>query len=505
MNFLPIVTRELRVAARRRMTYWLRTSVALLAIGLSFFFILIFMVSPTPRGAALFVTLSYYAFGLCALAGVFTTADSLSEEKREGTLGLLFLTDLSGYDVVLGKFAAIAVNAFYGLLAVIPVMAIPILLGGVTGAEFWRMALALLNTLFFSLALGICVSAFGKDSQRTMGFTLAFLFIFIAGIPLASQLPSLGKFFLKFWDPGSVSPFWPVYYSFAATYAKAGYIQSLITSNVLAWGFLALASVKLPNAWQDRRSGAPNLVKIFAFDFAGRIQNPARRQKMLTVSPILWLMSGGRTLHWLTWIVAIVTAAIMVSLQVFGQDATFIAIFSIPLVLGLKIILAARATQFFVDARKSGALELLLSTPLTNQQIIQGQWLALKTIFMWPVIVVTAAMIWPIVAPIYLFSSNLDKALQHLFVSIWSLFGVGKFILDIFAIGWFGMWMGLSARRPALAPLWTILIGVILPAPLVMCCWADIAIDLVLIFWSKGKLEFDLRQKVSGGQKTIPF
>ena len=35
---------------------------------------------------------------LCAMRN---TADSLSAEKREGTLGLLFLTDLRGYDVVL--------------------------------------------------------------------------------------------------------------------------------------------------------------------------------------------------------------------------------------------------------------------------------------------------------------------------------------------------------------------------------------------------------------------
>src|SRR5215469_11630653 len=106
----------------------------------------------------MFSVLTFYAFGLCLLAGVFFTAHSLTEEKREGTLGLLFLTDLKGYDVVLGKFAAVSLNAFYALLALMPMTALPLLLGGVTGAEFWRMALALINALFFSLAAGICVS-----------------------------------------------------------------------------------------------------------------------------------------------------------------------------------------------------------------------------------------------------------------------------------------------------------------------------------------------------------
>ena len=34
------------------------------------------------------------------------TADCLSEEKREGTLGLLFLTDLRGYDIVVSSSSA---------------------------------------------------------------------------------------------------------------------------------------------------------------------------------------------------------------------------------------------------------------------------------------------------------------------------------------------------------------------------------------------------------------
>ena len=63
-------------------------------------------------------------------------------------MGLLFLTDLKGYDVVLGKFIARSLPALYGLLALLPLIGIPLLLGGVTGSEFWRMALALVNALF---------------------------------------------------------------------------------------------------------------------------------------------------------------------------------------------------------------------------------------------------------------------------------------------------------------------------------------------------------------------
>src|SRR5581483_9708968 len=103
------------------------------------------------------------------VAGRRFTADCLSEEKREGTLGLLFLTDLKGYDIVLGKLAATSVNGLYGLFALVPVLAVPLLMGGVANAEFWRTVLVLLDTFLLSLAVGMFASAVSKEMRRTMG------------------------------------------------------------------------------------------------------------------------------------------------------------------------------------------------------------------------------------------------------------------------------------------------------------------------------------------------
>jgi len=47
----------------------------------------------------IFTAFGIVAFGFTLLCGVFLTSDCLSEEKREGTLGLLFLTDLKGFDI----------------------------------------------------------------------------------------------------------------------------------------------------------------------------------------------------------------------------------------------------------------------------------------------------------------------------------------------------------------------------------------------------------------------
>src|SRR5260370_3617695 len=73
----------------------------------------------------LFIAFGVMALGFCLLAGIFLTADCLSEEKREGTLGLLFLADLKSYDVVLGKLIATSTHSVYGLLAVVSGVCVP--------------------------------------------------------------------------------------------------------------------------------------------------------------------------------------------------------------------------------------------------------------------------------------------------------------------------------------------------------------------------------------------
>src|SRR5216684_7169785 len=133
MTVLPIVERELRVASRRGGTFWTRLAITLAAILIGLIiFVLTLGFPPAQTGRHIFEWLSGLLFIYCVGYGRRATADCLSEEKREGTLGLLFLTDLKGYDVVLGKLAANSLNVFYCVLAVLPVLAVPLLMGGVT-------------------------------------------------------------------------------------------------------------------------------------------------------------------------------------------------------------------------------------------------------------------------------------------------------------------------------------------------------------------------------------
>ena len=129
---LPIVQRELLVASRGLASWLWRWIVAIVAVAFGGLWLLFASIGqsagPGLQGDVFFAILSWACFGYCLLSGLWTTTDSLTREKTEGTLGLLFLTDLRGYDVVLGKMFTGSLRSFYGVLAVLPVLALPLLL-----------------------------------------------------------------------------------------------------------------------------------------------------------------------------------------------------------------------------------------------------------------------------------------------------------------------------------------------------------------------------------------
>src|SRR2546421_8190360 len=255
MTFLPIVERELRITCRKPGTYRMRWVLAGSILIFWFFLLSVSHYSSNAeRGKMLFTAVGILAFAFCLLSGVFLTADCLSYEKREGTLGLLFLTELRGYDVVLGKLVATSLPAFYGLLTVLPLLSLPLLMGGVSVAQFWRVALAVLTTLFLSLSIGLLVWAFSRETRSVMGITLLLL-IGLSSLPLAAwaliQGFGLGNppQFLLWFSPGFLySRAYDSYY--ARGYGINEFFASFIVLAALIVVSLLTAAGWLRTAWR---------------------------------------------------------------------------------------------------------------------------------------------------------------------------------------------------------------------------------------------------------------
>jgi hypothetical protein len=245
---------------------------------------------------------------------------------------------------------------------------------------------------------------------------------------------------------------------------------------------------------------------------------------LLEINPVLWLLSTGRNSHGLIRVLVGLWLGIVATLiwQAPGEMGWVVGI-GLLFGFGLKLMFATHACRFFAEARRTGALELLLATPLTDRQIISGQWLALKRLFLWPLIVFFASAFAPLPAHwIWLIwqqgawtrTEAVSQIVGGGFLIFYFLFSA----LDFFAIGWIGMWLALSMRKPAFASAMTILIVVVLPVvglPLFFFCYWPlvIAADLVLIAWGSSWVTQDLRKRVAeqyqmpvnyGGPKSVP-
>jgi hypothetical protein len=73
---------------------------------------------------------------------------------------LLFLTDLRGYDVVIGKLVASSVRAVSALAALLPIIGLPIMMGGVS--PMWSGPWPRCWCTMFLLALGVLVSTLSR-------------------------------------------------------------------------------------------------------------------------------------------------------------------------------------------------------------------------------------------------------------------------------------------------------------------------------------------------------
>jgi len=103
MRFLSVAERELRAAARQKKTYRLRWIAAGGALALLVWLGWALDAFANRRaGPMVFQICSVNILLGCLLIGAMETADCISREKRDGTLGLLFLTNLNSAEIVAG-------------------------------------------------------------------------------------------------------------------------------------------------------------------------------------------------------------------------------------------------------------------------------------------------------------------------------------------------------------------------------------------------------------------
>ncbi|MBA4148690.1 MAG: hypothetical protein H0X66_11300 [Verrucomicrobia bacterium] len=465
MTFLPVAIHELRRAVRRPRTYWYRVGATALAILFTFAVLspsFRGLVPPNETGRALFFVVSTVAFAFCILSGAYLTADCLSEEKREGTLGLLFLTDLRGYDVVFGKLLAMTLNTFYGVISIIPVLAVGLLWGGIMADEFWRMAWLLPNTFFFSVTIGMFVSSISVHGRRAWIGTILLIAVF-TGLPLALfySVSFQSSAFLIF------SPIQAFRHVFDGAFMNDpdAFWSAFWMQHVLAWLLLISASFILPGTWKEK-APSPLSAKVKAawnrWTLGSTEHREMDRARWLAPNPIIWLAQRERhrraffwaflSVFFLVWLLGTAMAEGFWS----KPEVIFLTAFLLHLI--IKIWLTLETSRRLADDKRSGALELLLVTPLTVPQLLNGILAGTRRQFLIPIAIVLGVDLFLLGSALLSPNSSWQMPLIMIFLAF-----IGVFVADCYTLIWVGLWEGLTAKNSTQAFLRSIFQVLVLP------------------------------------------
>ena len=422
MTWLPVLDRELRAAARRTGTYWARALAGAAAVGLALSLLLAGFsraLTPAAAGQTFLLCLSGLGYAFAIVTGVLSTCDCLSRERREGTLDLLFLTNLHGYEIVLGKFAPRFFHLCYCVLAALPSLSLVFLLGGVTLGEAAGVALGVLNALFLFAALGMMVSAPSSRERRVFFAAVWLALLFGVAAPAGGRL--IGELAWGVKAPWSWVALGPAGFGAALSGAPttSGFpgprtiLGCFLFNHLLGWCFLVVAAGLLGRrAFQSTE--APTRARRWLeprYCQGGAAARPQARDEADSwwfVNPVFrktlrtWTQGSYPGRRFGLAIACLVTALLALPgawlvPEGWSAGSGFPSVWLSPpifpatvvlLHLLLKFAVTVEACQALGGERRNGNLELLLVTPAGDEAIVRGQLLALKRRYLAPTLLV---------------------------------------------------------------------------------------------------------------------
>jgi ABC-type transport system involved in multi-copper enzyme maturation permease subunit len=339
----PLIYRELRVLARQGQLFWIRIAGGAAGFATLSFLLLQEVVVGAALGDRLFTALNAMLFLTILFIGPLVTCDCIAQEKREGTLGLLFLAPISERTIILSKLTVNAVRAFSLLMALLPMMALPVVFGGVDSSKLlWAISLQI-------TAMSVALSAGVLSSTLHRSFIQAAVVAEICCLALAAVC----VFFLP----------WSTLIA-----CVAGLMSTVIV--------VEYCSGRLKSKWEEESAEHPDplWVRVFSESASWRLFFHWDTQRARSRNPIAWLQEYSWTARLAKWgwlALVAVTEFFLICTALVEQRGT-----DRPqlLLAGLVLLgISMAGANSFRRERLSGAMELLLVTPLSPLQIILGR------------------------------------------------------------------------------------------------------------------------------------
>lgn len=399
MLSFPLVSRELRVQSRKRAAYDARVTWGVGAISL-FAFLAWSFPNQSANGryilSAIHLCLAVMLF-IIAPAGA---ADAISREKREGTLGLLMLTELTATEVVLGKLAAHFIRVVYVALMMLPLIMLPVLMGGVDFQDFLLSSALLFAIAVAGLSAGVIASAVFASFGAALwsALILCAILVWLTGtilantvftvfpnrwgqeMPLSFRLFALGPLMIGF--PMQARDFTGMFFASRWLFLV---IEIGIVLLALAFLFLAVRFSARRVAQHSEFAGETKREAAFRMRFLTPVVwQGAFRRKMrrnLDRNPFIWLeyrTALARSAH-SGMVLAVITMETMLLVSLPEHEA--FASMNFLLLFLLVLFMTFKSSRSFQSERESGAFELLLVTPMTEDKLVDGRLRAVASYY----------------------------------------------------------------------------------------------------------------------------
>lgn len=197
-EFNPVLVKELRSRMRGARAFILLTVYLLILSGVALlFYTAIADISATDLNSGRTIGKSmFFLIGAVALVEVCIitpalTAGSIAGEKERQSYDLLIASLLSPWQIVWGKLAAALSFALLLILAIVPLMSLAFLFGGVSLTEVLIALVGLVTTALFYASIGVFWSAAMRTTLGANSLALGTVILMLLGIPFIAIMFSL--------------------------------------------------------------------------------------------------------------------------------------------------------------------------------------------------------------------------------------------------------------------------------------------------------------------------
>ena len=405
----PVFNREILTTPRSLRLYLTRAGYVAALFGLVFTAWLILFGSNQHSGigdlarfgSAIFSVLAPLQLAMAVAFSALLTAAAVAQEKDRRTLDLLLMTNLSNVELVLGKLLASMLSVLVPAVAAIALLMLITLLGGVSYAQVFRVVAVTFASAAVAGSLGSSIALWRERTFQSLALTALLLVLWLlggevlaagvlgqqwAGLSADHLAVAFSPFRAIFAAVRSLDSFRPLGTTHAWWLAPVHLFLLFATVATILLNLWAIVRVRVWNPMQETQ---PRLQDPQTSNVSTGLTDitsvPSRR---VWNNPILWreicTWAYGKKIlvvriAYLV-IFAICALALLSSLNSTGvsqaRTATGISEAAMPLVplmvLGL-ILVNALAVTSLTNERDLRALDLLLVTDLSPQEIVFGK------------------------------------------------------------------------------------------------------------------------------------